>query len=379
MLPRSGRTRNVRSSMKMVVLMAAVFALGVTVEAQRARASGTATLVHMPAADADPPVVERTEDFDVARHMVEREVCLDNSDTHDPRRKRAVSSPSLPIQGRFSCTGGRSALCTGCGWATVGPRARIRPYAWPRRSTGSMAAAAWSSSPIGSAGPMRPFGSGPHGCAPSSSRATSTPPAPVLRWRLDEHRCRNFYDKYSKTIGWPAASARLTMERATQWLRTGVLKPTPEPFRRSHVLRLTAYAAKVTPSTASCFAEATGAVVDRASQRIVRPRAWPLSLAACRGAVGTAARRGSARHLTRPALGYRRGPRSPSAGDNGAGVLTDGPPPEPAAPGSGGSSRFGEGGAPPPVSPSSRSPSRSRQTSVIFPACSMAISHMSMC
>ena len=65
--------------MKMVVLMAAVFALGVTVEAQRARASGTATLVHMPAADADPPVVERTEDFDVARHMVEREVCLDNS------------------------------------------------------------------------------------------------------------------------------------------------------------------------------------------------------------------------------------------------------------------------------------------------------------
>ena len=33
----------------------------------------------------------------------------------------------------------------------------------------------------------------------------------MLRWRLDEHRCRNFYDKYSKTIGWPAASARLTM------------------------------------------------------------------------------------------------------------------------------------------------------------------------
>ena len=74
-----------------------------------------------------------------------------------------------------------------------------------------MAAAAWSSSPIGSAGPRRPFGSGPRGCAPSSSRATSTPPAPVLRWRLDEHRCRNFYDKYSKTIGLPAASARLTM------------------------------------------------------------------------------------------------------------------------------------------------------------------------
>ena len=33
----------------------------------------------------------------------------------------------------------------------------------------------------------------------------------MLRWRLDEHRCRNFYDKYSKTIGLPAASARLTM------------------------------------------------------------------------------------------------------------------------------------------------------------------------
>ena len=45
-------------------------------------------------------------------------------------------------------------------WAAVGRKPRIRPFAWPRRSTGSMAVAAWSSSPIGSAGPRRPFGSG---------------------------------------------------------------------------------------------------------------------------------------------------------------------------------------------------------------------------
>lgn len=57
--------------------MATVFALGASADAQRARAS--ATLVHLPAADADPPVVGRAEDLDTTRHMAEREVCLESS------------------------------------------------------------------------------------------------------------------------------------------------------------------------------------------------------------------------------------------------------------------------------------------------------------
>ena len=71
------------------------------------------------------------------------------------------------------------------GWRTVGPRPRIRPHAWPRRSTGSMAAAAWSTWPSDSAGPRRPFGSGRRGCARCSSRRTSiTPTAPVRGRRM---------------------------------------------------------------------------------------------------------------------------------------------------------------------------------------------------
>ena len=68
-----------------------------------------------------------------------------------------------------------------------GPRARIRPYAWPRRSTGSMAAAAWSTWPSGSAGPRGLSGSGRRGGAPSSSRATLTSPAAVLGWIREPH------------------------------------------------------------------------------------------------------------------------------------------------------------------------------------------------
>ena len=50
-----------------------------------------------------------------------------------------------------------------------------------------LAAAAWSSSLIGLAGPRRLFGSGRRGCAPFSSRATSAAaPAAVLRWQLDD-------------------------------------------------------------------------------------------------------------------------------------------------------------------------------------------------
>ena len=56
-----------------------------------------------------------------------------------------------------------------------------------RGSTGSMAAAGWSSSPIASGGPRLRFVSGPRGCASRSSRTPG--PAAVLPFQRDgEHR-----------------------------------------------------------------------------------------------------------------------------------------------------------------------------------------------
>ena len=58
------------------MLAVAVLSLGGGVEAQPARAS--ATLIHLPAAEANPLIIEQGTDID-HRHVVDRGVCLDDS------------------------------------------------------------------------------------------------------------------------------------------------------------------------------------------------------------------------------------------------------------------------------------------------------------